>query len=111
MRPRGRGAGDGSPRRVPCPFSCDDKTRVLTTFSCFTVGVYSTGPIWGRIVDSRGPRILLACAFLFLLCGYSCMRYLYDAGLPEGKLSISTLELCFLFMFSFLTGSGGNGGL
>lgn len=76
-----------------------------------SVGVYSSGPVWGRIVDTRGPRILLGCAFALLLGGYSGMRYLYDTGLPSGVSSLSTVGLILLVAFSFMTGTGGNGGL
>lgn len=75
------------------------------------VGVYSTGPIWGRIVDSRGPRILLAGAFLSLLIGYSGIRYLYNSGLPPDVSTLSILSFCVLVASSYLTGSGGNAGL
>jgi len=75
------------------------------------VGVYSTGPIWGRIVDSRGPRILLAGAFLCLSIGYSGIRYLYDSGLPRNTSSLSIFGFCALVAFSLLTGAGGNAGL
>ncbi|EDQ98764.1 uncharacterized protein LACBIDRAFT_192361 [Laccaria bicolor S238N-H82] len=68
------------------------------------IGVYASGPIWGRIVDRRGPRILLACGFMFLLGGYSGIRHLYDEGIPDDAASLSTLGL-------FMTGAGGNGGL
>ncbi|KAI5997364.1 hypothetical protein EDC04DRAFT_2612588 [Pisolithus marmoratus] len=37
-------------------------------------GVYVSGPIWGRIVDSRGPRIPLTGAFLCFLVGYSGIK-------------------------------------
>ncbi|EDQ99776.1 uncharacterized protein LACBIDRAFT_315269 [Laccaria bicolor S238N-H82] len=47
------------------------------------IGVYASGPIWGRIVDRRGPRILLACGFMFLFGGYSGIRHLYDEGVPD----------------------------
>ncbi|KAH6890095.1 hypothetical protein BKA70DRAFT_1329013, partial [Coprinopsis sp. MPI-PUGE-AT-0042] len=63
--------------------------RQLQSDLCTTVGVYSSGPIWGRIVDSRGPRILLACGFCFLLGGYLGMKHIFDAGLSEGQTSIS----------------------
>ena len=75
------------------------------------VGVYSSGPVWGKIVDSRGPRILLVCSFLFLLGGYSGMRYLYDTGLPSDVEHLSIIAFCTLVLFSYLTGAGGNGGL
>lgn len=77
----------------------------------FTVGVYLSGPLWGRIVDKRGPRILFICGFTFLLIGYSGMRYLYDTGLPKGVESLSMTSFILLILFSVLTGSGGNAGL
>lgn len=75
------------------------------------VGVYASGPIWGRIVDRRGPRILLACGFMFLLGGYSGIRHLYDKGMPDDAASLSTFGLYTLILFSFMTGAGGNCGL
>ena len=76
-----------------------------------SVGVYTTGPVWGRIVDSRGPRILLSCAFVFLLGGYMGMRYLFNAGLPKGVEHLPVLGFVTLVLCSYLTGAGGNGGL
>ncbi|RDB20251.1 hypothetical protein Hypma_012589 [Hypsizygus marmoreus] len=73
------------------------------------VGVYSSGPFWGRIVDSRGPRILLVSAFILLLSGYSGMKYIFDTGFPPTSTTISTLTFCLLVACSFMTGAGGNG--
>ncbi|KAJ6544286.1 major facilitator superfamily domain-containing protein [Mycena capillaripes] len=73
------------------------------------VGVYSSGPFWGRIVDSRGPRIPLAFAFLFLFLGYTGIRHFYDAGVPEGS-TLSSFSLGLLIACSFMTGTGGNAG-
>jgi len=70
------------------------------------VGVYGTGPIWGRIADSRGPRILFPVAFVFLLLGYSRIRALYDFGAPGSTVTVFALIIC-----SFMTGMGGNAGL
>ncbi|EKM58967.1 uncharacterized protein PHACADRAFT_249103 [Phanerochaete carnosa HHB-10118-sp] len=75
------------------------------------VGVYGTAPFWGWIVDHRGPRSLLALAFVALLAGYSGIRHFYDAGLPNGATDISTLSFVALVLCGFLTGIGGNGGL
>ena len=75
-----------------------------------SVGVYSTGPIWGRIVDSHGPRILLASSFVFLLGGYSGIRYFYVSGLAPDALTVPILSFSALVLCSFLTGAGGNGG-
>ena len=77
----------------------------------FSVGVYSSGPIWGRIVDSRGPRILLACSFVFLLVGYSGIRYLYDSGLAPDVLSAPAIIFYALLFCNFLTGLGSSGGI
>ena len=76
----------------------------------FSVGVYSTGPLWGRIVDSRGSRIPLACSFVFLLGGYSGIRYFYDSGLAPDAFSFPMISFCVLVLCSFLTGAGGSGG-
>ena len=62
-------------------------------------------------MDTEGPRILLAGAFLFLLIGYSGIRYLYDSGLPPNTPTLSILGFCGLVAFTYLTGSGGNAGL
>lgn len=75
------------------------------------IGVYSSGPYWGRIVDSRGPRILHICAFILLLAGYSGIQYIFDSGIPSGAKTISTFTFCLLVICGYMTGSGGNGGL
>jgi hypothetical protein len=73
--------------------------------------VYSSGPYWGRIVDTRGPRILQICAFILLLSGYSGIQYIFDSGVPSGATTISTFTFCLLVLCGYMTGSGGNGGL
>ncbi|KAG6828069.1 hypothetical protein H0H92_009371 [Tricholoma furcatifolium] len=80
-------------------------------YSAGNIGVYSSGPLWGRIVDLRGPRILMTAAFLLLLAGYSGIRHIYDSGLPETATTISTLTSVMLVICGFMTGSGGNAGL
>ena len=74
------------------------------------MGVYTSGPVWGKLVDSRGPRILLVGAFVCLLAGYSGIRSLYDAGLDEGE-RLSNMHLSLMILCGFLTGLGGNAGL
>ncbi|KAF7354639.1 NmrA domain-containing protein [Mycena sanguinolenta] len=71
------------------------------------VGVYSSGPFWGRIVDSRGPRIPLAFGFVFLFFGYTGIRHFYDVGV-EGGPTVSSLSFGLLIACSFMTGTGGN---
>ncbi|KAF9030349.1 MFS general substrate transporter [Hymenopellis radicata] len=70
------------------------------------VGVYSSGPIWGRLIDVRGPRIAMAGAFFLLLIGYGGMKHMYDTG--DGA---STITFVLLLVFGYMTGSGGNAGL
>ncbi len=81
-------------------------TRSLSLVNVPPVGVYSSGPIWGRIVDARGPRIAMAGAFFLLLIGYGGMKHMYDTG--DGA---STVTFVLLLMFGYMTGSGGNAGL
>ncbi|KAG2365271.1 MFS general substrate transporter [Suillus spraguei] len=72
------------------------------------VGIYISGPAWGRVVDSRGPRIPLISAFTCFLIGYLGMRYIYDNATGS---SISFLHLFVLIACSFMTGLAGNASL
>ncbi|KAF8075793.1 major facilitator superfamily domain-containing protein [Lyophyllum atratum] len=75
------------------------------------IGVYISGPVWGRIVDLRGPRILLASAFILLLAGYSGARHIFDSGIPASSTTISTFTFSVLVFCKAMTGAGSNGGL
>ena len=89
-------------------------TQILDYISMFfflLAGIYCSAPVWGRIVDSRGPRIVLIVSLVFLLGGYSGIKYIYDSGLPPGTSTLPTLGIYLLVLYSFLTGSGGLGGL
>ncbi|KIK64712.1 hypothetical protein GYMLUDRAFT_240671 [Collybiopsis luxurians FD-317 M1] len=77
----------------------------------FAVGVYVSAPIWGKIVDSRGPKSLLLSAFVLLLLGYSGIRIIYNAGIPEDSTTLAMPIFVLLVACSFMTGVGGNGGL
>ena len=59
-------------------------------------------------MDSRGPRILLVSAFLFLISGYLGMKSFYDSGLPPETKSLPNLTFFALILCSFLVGSGGS---
>ena len=63
------------------------------------------------VVDSRGPRIVLSVSFVFLLGGYSGIKYIYDSALPPGTSTLPTLGVYLLVLYSFLMGSGSLGGL
>lgn len=76
--------------------------------------MYISAPIWGKLVDARGPRLLLVGAFVLLLAGYSGIRHIYDIGVPESDprpASLSTFSFYALVLCSIMTGAGGNGGL
>ena len=75
------------------------------------VGVSASAPIWGRMVDSQGPRILFLLSFAFLLGGYSGIKYLYDSGPPPGTSTLPALSFYILVLCNFLTGCGSFGGL
>ncbi|KAF8812663.1 MFS general substrate transporter [Phlegmacium glaucopus] len=74
-------------------------------------GVYCSAPVWGKIVDSRGPRIILIVSCAFLLGGYSGIKYFYDSGLPPDTNTLPALSFYLLVLCSFLTGSGSLGGI
>lgn len=76
-----------------------------------SVGVYGSAPLWGRIVDTRGPRGLFITGFFALLIGYVGIRHYYDRGLVDGSSTLSTFSIVLLAIFSFCTGIGGNAGL
>ena len=76
-----------------------------------SVGVSISAPIWGRIVDSQGPRILFVLSFAFLLGGYSGIKRLYDSGLAPGESTLPALSFYILVLCNFLTGCGSFGGL
>ncbi|KIJ05559.1 hypothetical protein PAXINDRAFT_93298, partial [Paxillus involutus ATCC 200175] len=74
------------------------------------VGVYSSGPVWGRIVDTKGPRIPLIGAFFLLLVGYSGIKKMYDDGIGDAS-TVSALHFAVLVLCGFMTGLAGNAGL
>ncbi|KAH9963274.1 major facilitator superfamily domain-containing protein [Russula dissimulans] len=71
------------------------------------IGVYMSGPVWGKIADTRGPRLLLIVGFITLLSGYSGIRGIFDAGLGNAT-ELSRPRLVLLILCSFITGIGGN---
>ncbi|KAF8120704.1 major facilitator superfamily domain-containing protein [Boletus edulis] len=74
------------------------------------MGVYTSGPVWGRIVDHKGPRIPLIGASICLLVGYLGIKRMYDDGIGNAA-TVSPLHLALLVVCSFMTGLGGNAGL
>ena len=83
---------------------------LCASFNFSLVGVYISGPFWGKIIDARGPRPLLVSAFIFLLSGYSGIRGIFDAGLGEGK-DLDTLRFIILVLCGFFSGVGGHAGM
>ncbi|KAI9512757.1 MFS general substrate transporter [Russula earlei] len=71
------------------------------------VGVYMSGPIWGKIADTKGPRSLLIVGFISLLSGYSGIHFIFDAGLGNAA-ELSRFRLAILILCSFITGIGAN---
>ncbi|KAF8121388.1 major facilitator superfamily domain-containing protein [Boletus edulis] len=74
------------------------------------MGSYTSGPVWGRIVDRKGPRIPLIGASICLLVGYLGIKRMYDDGIGSAA-TVSPLHLALLVVCSFMTGLGGNAGL
>jgi MFS family permease len=86
-------------------------TRLYFDVFFCSVGVSASAPIWGRMVDSRGPRILYLLSFVFLLGGYSGIKHLYDSGPPPGTSALPALSFYILVLCSFMTGCGSFGGV
>ncbi|GMK57695.1 hypothetical protein CspeluHIS016_0405290 [Cutaneotrichosporon spelunceum] len=76
------------------------------------LGVYLSGPVWGRIIDGYGPRVPLACAAALNFVGYHGTRAFYYSVLPIGDEDGPTsLGVTALAMALFLTGLAGSAGL
>ncbi|KAL1719424.1 major facilitator superfamily domain-containing protein [Schizophyllum commune] len=69
------------------------------------VGVYASAPLWGKLVDARGPKPGFICAFVLLLVGYMGIKILYDASIAADGLIFAALIAC-----GTATGAGGNAG-
>ncbi|KAG6330721.1 hypothetical protein ID866_8366, partial [Astraeus odoratus] len=72
-------------------------------------GAYLSGPLWGRITDSRGPRIPLVAALACFFVGYAGIERMYDDGADDGT-SISLLHYTLLVVCGLLTGLGATAG-
>lgn len=67
------------------------------------MGVYLSGPFWGRLVDRKGPKIALALGAFLVLIGYGGLSVSY-----QGTFWSST-SLSALGMFSLFSGLGNSG--
>lgn len=77
------------------------------------LGVYS-GPVVGKIIDSRGPRLPLLAATGCQFFGYFGIRLFYNGTLAfrsATDTSISTLDIMVMAICMFATGLGGSAGL
>ncbi|KZV83279.1 MFS general substrate transporter [Exidia glandulosa HHB12029] len=87
-------------------------TQLNLIGSAGNMGVYTSGPFWGKLVDSRGPRILFVSAMFLLAIGYFGIRAFYDGVFdflsPDG---MSWFAFTLIVIFSICSGLGGNAGL
>lgn len=74
------------------------------------MGVSTSGFVWGRIVDHKGPRIPLFSASILLLIGYMGLKQMYDDGVGTAA-TVSTLHLILLVVCSIMTGLGSSAGI
>ncbi|KAG8679035.1 hypothetical protein FRC09_019311, partial [Ceratobasidium sp. 395] len=77
------------------------------------LGMYCSGPFWGRVVDTRGPRMALLVAFMMLLLGYSGIRMFYTGAITLSDSSAAKFNggVAALSFFGLCTGIGGNAGI
>lgn len=64
------------------------------------MGVYLSGPIWGRLVDRTGPRPALLIGALLVLAGYGGLSLSYERRIWQNT------SLAFLSFLSLLSGLG-----
>ncbi|UZJ55249.1 hypothetical protein CBS101457_004569 [Exobasidium rhododendri] len=64
------------------------------------MGVYLSGPIWGRLVDKKGPKVALGMGASLVLIGYGGLSMAYD-----GKFG-SNAPILLLALLSLSTGLG-----
>ncbi|ORX36103.1 major facilitator superfamily domain-containing protein, partial [Kockovaella imperatae] len=83
-------------------------------------GMYLTGPLWGKFVDSRGQQMQLTgqrpllCSSIVIFTGYFLVHSFYSGALPirpDSSHHPTTIGLLGLAFAMFLSGSGGAGGL
>ncbi|WWD21864.1 hypothetical protein CI109_106352 [Kwoniella shandongensis] len=79
-------------------------------------GVYTSGPVWGKMVDSRGQRLPLFLGGLCCLVGYFLVHSFYTRLIPirppySTSATPSNWRLSLLLFSMFLTGLGGSAGL
>ncbi|KAG9081514.1 hypothetical protein FRC07_014491, partial [Ceratobasidium sp. 392] len=76
------------------------------------LGVYCSAPFWGRVIDSRGPRMALLVAFMLLFFGYNGIRLIYTGAITLSDSSVTRFNanVAALSFFGLCTGIGGNAG-
>lgn len=78
------------------------------------LGVYLTGPIWGKIIDVHGPRMPLISAAILTFIGYQSVRLFYLGVFPirsEPNDPASPFRVALLALALFATGTAGSSGL
>ncbi|KAH7343585.1 major facilitator superfamily domain-containing protein [Rhizoctonia solani] len=77
------------------------------------LGVYCSGPLWGKVVDARGPRIPLLVAFVLISFGYGGIRAFYTGAITMSETSAARFNggVAALFFFSLCTGMAGSAGI
>lgn len=91
-----------------CALSYTSISRVSSRL--FVVGFYVSGPVWGRIIDARGPRIPLIGAAACFFIAYAGTRRIYDDGIGTAA-SLSPVLFAVLVALALVIGFGVNAGL
>lgn len=68
------------------------------------MGVYLSGPVWGKWIDKRGPRTGLILGATLVLLGYGGLSLAYSQTPP-----LAHIRPTLLAAFSLMTGLGNSG--
>lgn len=80
-----------------------------THLDSLIVGVYASAPFFGKLADSRGPRLSLALSSVLLSIGYLGIKRVYDLS-EDNVEPVAGGTLFTLILFGLLSGIGSNAG-
>lgn len=80
-------------------------TQTTTIASCIILGEYATAPLFGSLVDRRGPGAVSSCAAVLFAIGWGMLSWRYDVSVDLEKRGHQYRgQWLFLAAYAFLAG-------